>query len=158
MFGQSTGTLFLFFDLLWQWKIKLSNSCKLFLYFFSVRINGHYIFTWIIKNQTSLACYRPLFNFDLGQTKAESSLLFILKGRLFWLIVYIIFNPFNINVTVFISWKSYVIFITFTCSRCPTELLDVELIKENKLGIFQRRKLLSVIPGWYMPCFHLLPL
>ena len=34
--------------------------------------------------------------------------------------------------------------------------MDVDLIKENKLGEFQRLKLLFVIPGWFMPYLHLL--
>ena len=38
-----------------------------------------------------------------------------------------------------------------------TDLLDVKLIKENKLGGCQRRKLFFVVPGWFMPYFHLLP-
>ena len=48
-------------------------------------------------------------------------------------------------------------FVTFTCRGWSTDLLDVDLIKEDKLGIFQRRKLFFVIPGWDMPCFRLLP-
>ena len=41
--------------------------------------------------------------------------------------------------------------------RWSTDLLDVEIIKENKLGGFQRWKLFFFVPGWFMSYFHLLP-
>ena len=133
------------------------NSCKLFLYLFFVRINGHYLSPWIVKNRTLFACYRPVLNFDLGYTKAEPSLLFILEGGCFWLIVSVLFTGFNINLPFFISWKPYVEFVHLACNRCSTNLLDVNLNKENDLGGCQRRKLFLVVPGWFMPYFHLLP-
>ena len=88
--------VFVFYPL-WRWRSKLSDSCKLFLYSFFVRINGHYRFPWIIKNMILFACYRPIFTFNLGYTQAEPSLLFILEGGLFRLIVRVIFTGFNIN-------------------------------------------------------------
>ena len=48
-------------------------------------------------------------------------------------------------------------FITFTCRRCSTELLDVELIEEKKLGRCQGSKLLFVLPLWDIPHFYLIP-
>ena len=33
---------------MWRWWSKLSKSCNLYLYFFLLRINGYYLFTWII--------------------------------------------------------------------------------------------------------------
>ena len=121
-----------FFNPLWQCWSNISNTCKLFLYLFFVRINCHHISPWITKNWTSFACYHPIFTFHLGCTEAESSLLFVLGGGLFWLIVRVIFNYFNINVPFFISWLPYVVFITLACHRWSTDLLDVELIKENE--------------------------
>ena len=150
--------LFLFFNPLLRWWSKISNSCKLFLCLFFVRINGRYIFPWIIKNRTLFARYHPIFTFDLGYTKAEYSLLFILEGGLFRLIVRAIFTVFNINVPLFISWKPYVVFIKLTCRRWSTDMLYVDLIKENKLGGCQRCKLLFVVPGCFMSYFHLLPI
>ena len=76
-----------YLDPLWRWLSRISNSCKFFLYFFFVRINGHYLSPWIIKNRTSFACYRPILTFNLCYTKAEPSFLFILEGGLFRLIV-----------------------------------------------------------------------
>ena len=35
-------------------------------------------------------------------------------------------------------------------------MLYVDLIKENKLGGYQRRKLFFIVPGWDMTYFHLL--
>ena len=35
--------------------------------------------------------------------------------------------------------------------------MDVDLIKENKLGGCQIRKFFFVVPVWDMPYFHLLP-
>ena len=37
------------------------------------------------------------------------------------------------------------------------DLFVVDLIKEYKLGGCQRRKLVFVVTGWFMPYFHLLP-
>ena len=59
--------------------------------------------------------------------------------------------------TFFIYWKPYVVFVHFACHRWSINLLDVDLIEENKLGGCQRRKLFFVVPGWFMPYFHLLP-
>ena len=132
------------------------NSCKLFLYLFFVRINGHYIPPSIIKNRTSFACYRTIINLGLGYTKAEPSLLFILEGGLFRLIVRVIFTVLNIIITFFVSWKPCVVFVHLAFHRRSTNLLDVELIKENDLGGRQRWKLLFVVPGWIMPYFRLL--
>ena len=89
--------VFSFSDPLWRWWSKLSNYFKYFLYFFFVCINCHYLFPWIIKRRTLFACYRPIFTLDIGYTKAEPSLLFILEGGLFRLIVRVIFTGFNIN-------------------------------------------------------------
>ena len=115
------------------------------------------IFSWIIEKRTSISCYLTFFTFYLGHTKVESSLLFVLEGRLFWLIVCVIFTTFNINVILFISWKPYVMPVKLTCRRWSTDLLDVDLIKENKLGGCHRGKLFLVIPLWYMPCLHIPP-
>ena len=84
--------LTLFSNPLWRWWSKLFNSCELFLYFFFVRINGHYLSPWIIKNRTLFTCYHPIFTFDIGYTKSEYSLLFILEGGIFRLIVRVIFT------------------------------------------------------------------
>ena len=35
--------------------------------------------------------------------------------------------------------------------------MDVDLIEENELSGCQRWKLLFVVPGWFIPYFHLLP-
>ena len=40
--------------------------------------------------------------------------------------------------------------------RSSTDLLDVELIKENELGRCQRRKIFFVVLVWDVPHFHLL--
>ena len=112
---------------------------------------------WIIKNRTSFACYHPIFTFYLGYTEEEPSLLFILEGGLLRLIVRVIFTVFNINIPFFISWKPYVVFVHLACNRWSTNLLDMDLIKENKLGGCQRWKLLFVVTGWFMTYFRLLP-
>ena len=127
------------------------------MYFFLVRINFHNLFTCIIENRTSFSCYRPILTFNLGCTKAEPTLLFILEGGLFWLIVRVIFTIFNINIPFFIYPKQIVVFVHLAFHRCSTNLLDVELIEENKLGWCQRRKLFFVVPGWFMLYFRLLP-
>ena len=124
---------------------------------FFVCINGHYLFSLIIENQTSLACYGTFFTFDIGYPKSESFLFFALEGFLFRFIVHVIFTPFNINVPVFISWKPCVMFVTFTCNRWSTDFFDVELIEENKLVRCQRRKFFFLIPVWDRLHFHLLP-
>ena len=102
------------------------------------------------------ACYRPIFTFGIGYTDAEPSLLFILEGGLFRLIVRVIFTGFNINFPFFVSWKPYVVFVHLACHRWSTNLLDVDLIEENELGGCQRWKLFFVVPGCFMPYFHLL--
>ena len=109
------------------------------------------------QNRKLSACYSPIFTFDLGYTKAEPSVLFILEGGLFRLIVRIIFTGFNINFPFFISWKPYFVFVYLACHRWPTNVLDVDLIKEKYLGGFQRCRLFFVVPGWFMPYLHLLP-
>ena len=48
-------------------------------------------------------------------------------------------------------------FVKIDCHRRSTELLDMELVKENKLGGYQRWKLFFFVPGCFMPYFHLLP-
>ena len=48
-------------------------------------------------------------------------------------------------------------FITFTCRRWSTDFFDIDTIKENKLGRFQRRKLLFVVPVLDWPHFDLPP-
>ena len=113
-----------------------------------VRINGHYIPPWITKNLTLFACYHPILTINIGYTKAEDSLLFIPEGRISWLIVCVIFTCFIINVTLFISWKVYVVFVQLACHMWSTNLLDVELTKENELGGCQILKLFFVAPGW----------
>ena len=132
------------FKLLKILSVSLSSTQQWLLYF---PLNN--------QNRTLFACYCPFFTSNLGYTKAESSLLFIIEVGLFRLIVCVIFTPFHINVTVFISWKPYVMLVTFTCRRCSTDVLYVDLIKEKKLGRRQRRKLFFVIPGWDMIFFHL---
>ena len=103
------------------------------------------------------ACYRTIFTFYLSYIEAESSLLFILEGGIFWLIVSVIFTGFIVNVTFFISWKPYYVLVQLACHRWTANLLDVELIQENELGGCQRWKLLFFVPGWLMPYFRLLP-
>ena len=98
-----------------------------------------------------------IFTFNLGYIEAGSSLLFILEGVLFWLIAHVIFNGFNINVIFFISWKPYVVFVKLVYHRCSNDLLDVDLIKENKLGGCQIWKLFFLVLWWFMSYFHLLP-
>ena len=109
------------------------------------------------KNLTSFACYRPIFTFCLGYIEAESSLLFILEGGLFLLIVSVIFTGFIVNATFFISWKPYYVLVQLACHMWSANLLDVELIQENQLGGFQRQKLLFFVPGWFITYFYLLP-
>ena len=102
-------------------------------------------------------CYRPILTLDLGCTKAELSLLFILETSIFRLIVCVIFTVLNINIPLFISWKLYVLLVHLACHRWSTNLLDVDLIEEKHLGGCQRWKLFFVVPGWFMSYFHLLP-
>ena len=77
-----------FFNPLRRWWSKLPNSCKF------LRTNCHYILACIFENRTSFACYRPILTFNLCYTEAEPSLLFILEGGLFCLIVCPIIDPF----------------------------------------------------------------
>ena len=102
------------------------------------------------------ACYRPILNFNIGYTKAETSLFFILEGGMFWLIVRVIFTVFNINIPFFVSWKPYAMLVQLACHRWSTNLLDVNLIEENKLDGCQRRELLFIVPGWFITYFHIL--
>ena len=81
----------------------------------------------------------------------------MLEGGLFWLIVRVIFNGFNINIPFLLSWKLYVVFVQLACHRWSTNLLDVDLIKESDLDGCQRWKFFFVVPGWFMPYFHPLP-
>ena len=107
---------------------------------------------------TTLPCYCTiLFAFDLSYNETKSYLLLILKGFHFWLIVCTINTSFHIHFNFFISWKQNIIFIHTTCCRWSTDLFDVNLIKEYKLGLRQWRKLVFVVIVWYMPYFHLLP-
>ena len=48
-------------------------------------------------------------------------------------------------------------FVHLACHRWSTNLSDMDPIEENELGGCQRWKLFFVVPGWYMPYFHLLP-
>ena len=48
-------------------------------------------------------------------------------------------------------------FVKLSCHRWSTDLLDVDLTEENKLGVCHIWKLFFVVPGWFMPYFHLLP-
>ena len=64
---------------------------------------------------------------------------------------------FNINALFFISCKLYVMFIKLAYRRWSTDLLDLLIIKEKKLGGFQRWKLFFFVTGWFMSYFHLLP-
>ena len=57
----------------------------------------------------------------------------------------------------FIYLKPYVVFVLLDFHRWSTNLLDVDLIEENKIGGCQRQKLFFVVPGWFMPYFHLPP-
>ena len=123
-----TLSVFVFYDSMWGWWSNISNSCNFFLYLFFERINGQYLYPWIIKKRTPFACYRTILTFDLGYTKAEPSLLFILSGDLFWLIVRVIFTVFNTNIYLFISWKPYIVFVQLACYRCSNNLTYVELI------------------------------
>ena len=61
------------------------------------------------------------------------------------------------KVFFFISWKPYVVFVHLACHRWSTNLLDVDLIEENKLDGCQRWKFFFVVPGWLVPYFYLLP-
>ena len=45
-----------------------------------------------------------------------------------------------------------------TCRMWSIDLLDVEIIEENKLVRYHRRRLVFVVTVWGMPYFHLLPL
>ena len=67
---RSIPCLFSFFNPMWRWWSRISNSWKFFLYFFPVSINFHYLFPWTMKTWTSFACYRPIPTFDLGYTEA----------------------------------------------------------------------------------------
>ena len=118
--------------------------------------NCYNLLVFIIKNWTLFACYLPILTLCLCYTKAEPSLLFVLKAGLFRLIVCTILTIFNINIPFFISWKPNVVFVHQTCHRWSTNLLDVDLIKENYLGGCQRWKFLFVVPRWFMPYFRLL--
>ena len=109
------------------------------------------------EKRTLFTYYRHTFTLDLGYTKAAPSLLFILEGGIFRLIFCVIFTIFNINSPFFISWKTYVVFVHLACHRWSTNLLDVELMRENELERCQRYNLLFVVPGWLMPYFHLPP-
>ena len=51
----------------------------------------------------------------------------------------------------------FVIFILLTCFIWSSDLFDVNLTKEYKVGGYQSRKLVFVVTGWYRPYFHLLP-
>ena len=114
-------------------------------------------FTLENKKRTSFSCYFTIFTFNLGYTEAESSLLFILEGGIFWLIVRVIFTGFNINFPFFISWKPYVVLVQLACNRWSTKFLDMDLIKEIELGGCHRWKLFFVVPWWFMTYLHLLP-
>ena len=72
------------------------------------------------------------------------------------MIVRVIFTLLNINIPFFVSWKPYVMFILLACHRWSTNLLDVDLFKENELGGYQIWKLFFVVPVWFMPYFRLL--
>ena len=57
----------------------------------------------------------------------------------------------------FISWKLFVVFVHLACHMWSTNLLDVDLIEENKIGGCQIWKLFFVVSGWFMTYFHLFP-
>ena len=48
--------------------------------------------------------------------------------------------------------------VKLNCLSWYTYLLDMDLVKENNLVGFHRRKLLFFVPEWDMPYFRLLPL
>ena len=73
------------------------------------------------------------------------------------MIVCVIFTIFNINFPFFISWKLNGVFVHLACHRWYTNLLDVDLIKEDNLGGCHIWKLLFVGPGWFMPYLDLPP-
>ena len=122
--------LFFIFSTMMKQEFKILQIISIFI--FGTRQWSLY-FSRIIKNRSSLACYSPFFTFDVGYTEVESSLLLLLEGRLFWLIVRVMFTDFNINVPVVIYWKPYVMFIKFTSRKWSYEFLDVKLT-EKKIG------------------------
>ena len=69
----------------------------------------------------------------------------------------VIFTGFNINIPSFVSWKPYVVFVHLDCHMWSTNLLDVDLIKEDDLGGCHIWKLFFVVPGWFMPYLYLPP-
>ena len=73
------------------------------------------------------------------------------------MIVCAIFTVLKINIPLFISWKPYVVLVQLACHRWPTNLLDVDLIEENKLGGCQRCTLFFVVSRRFMSYFYLSP-
>ena len=124
--------LVFFFNPIWRWWINLSNSCKFFLYLFLLRINGPYIFPWIIKNRTPFACYRTIPTFDIGYTKEEPSLMFILEGGLFWLVFCVIFTVFTINFPFFVSWNRMLSLFTLLVTGGTLTWLMWTWLKKNR--------------------------
>ena len=79
---------FCFFGPLWRWWSKISKSCKTFMYFFFVRINGRYLFPWKIKTGHCLPVIVPFLLSNLATPMHNLPSCSYLKVEYFgWLFV-----------------------------------------------------------------------
>ena len=141
----------------WRRRSKLPYSWEFIQDLFFVSIYREIFLFYIIEHRTTLLCYFPIFTFYLSHSETESSLLLVLKCCFLLLIDRFINTYFHIHFPFFISWKQNITFIHPTCCRWSTDLFDMNLVKEYKLGGCQWRKLVSVVTGCYMPYFNLPP-
>ena len=111
----------------------------------------------VIKHRTALTNYCPVLTFYLSHTKAECFLLILFNGLFLRLIVCIINTSFHIHFPFFFSWKHSITLIWKTCWGWATDLFDMNLVKEYKLGWCQWRNLRFIVTWWYMPYLHLFP-
>ena len=79
------------------------------------------------------SCYHPIFTFDIVYTGRIFSLISSWRWT-FQFVVRTIFTGCNINVPIFFPWKPYSVLVKLACHRWSTDLLDMDLIEENKLG------------------------
>ena len=64
-------------------------------------------------------------------------------------------TSFQIHFPFFVYWKHNITLIWHNCWGWTTDLFDMNLVKEYKLGGCQWRDLGFIVTGWYMPYFHL---
>ena len=148
---------FNFFNPWWQRRSKLPYSFLFVHDFFFVSIYCDNFLLCVFKHQTALTNYCPVLTFYLSHNETESSLLLVFKACSLRLIVCIIHTSFHIHSPFFIYWKHNITLIWQTCWGRTTDLFDMNLVKEYKLGGCQWRKLGFIVIGWYMPYFRLFP-